>query len=497
MKNSLFWRLFTAFMAVVLVTILIMTATMTAMLRAERQNALENEMLVQARDLAQLMQMLDVQSFWRFDVNTSSGEAVSRKIEDLKNDYGATVWLVNAAGYALVSGDEGREALSDARVTEQIKRVLSGEEIRVLNLLSGYSAGGATIGVPWYGVPGGRVLGAILLTVGSEALAVDYSDLIRYSILAGLLALGMSGVLVFLIARAQSRPIRQINEAVQAFAGGDFSRRVEGIKGSGDVRRLAESFNGMAEDISRLDQSRKSFVANVSHELRSPMTCIQGYVQGMLDGTIEEGERERYLNTVLSETKRLTKLVGELLDLSRFEAGKTPLNKTRFDVDELILGVLFKFEQRIEDKGIDVEISFKEQPCFVEADADRITQVLTNLIDNAVKFAAENGQLVVWTHVVDNLCYVTVKNDGSPIPADDLPFIFERFYKVDKAHTSGGGTGLGLAIVKRIIEQHGQTISAASSGGLTSMVFTLERAKDGKLDDHEASANDAEKEGQS
>lgn len=476
MKNSLFWRLFTAFMAVVVVTILTMTATMTALLRAERRDALENELTVQARDLAQLVQMVDVQSFWRFD----SGTAVSRKVEDIQENYDASVWLINSAGVALVSDDAAREALSDQRVMEQVKRVLSGEEIRTQNLPGSYAPGTVTIGVPWYDVPSGRVLGAILLTVGGDALAVDYSDLIRYSLLAGLLALALSGVLVFVIARAQSRPIRQINEAVQAFAGGDFSRRVDGIKASGDVRRLADSFNGMAEDISRLDQSRKSFVANVSHELRSPMTCIQGYVQGMLDGTIEEHERERYLNTVLSETKRLTKLVGELLELSRFEAGKTPLNRTRFDIDELILSVLFKFEKRIEDKGIDVEISFKEQPCFVEADSDRMTQVLTNLIDNAVKFAAEGGQLVVWTHVVDNLCYVTVKNDGLPIPADDLPFIFERFYKVDKAHTSGGGTGLGLAIVKRIVEQHGQTISVTSGGGMTSFVFTLECVRDGK-----------------
>ena len=481
MKNSLFWRLFTAFMAVVLATILVMTATMTALLRAERRDALEKEMLVQARDLAQLMSMLDLSSFWRFDSATASGAAVTRKIEDIQNAYQAEVWLVNASGVGLTTGSEAsKDDLNDPRVVEQIKRVLSGEEIRAQNLPGSSTAGTVTIGVPWYGVPGGRVLGAILLSVGGEALKVDYSDLIRYSVLAGLAALALSGVLVFIIARAQSRPIRQITDAVQAFAGGDFSRRVEGVKGDGDVARLADSFNAMAEDVSRLDQSRRSFVANVSHELRSPMTCIQGYVQGMLDGTIQDGEREKYLNTVLSETKRLTKLIGELLDLSRFEAGKTPLNKTRFDIDELILSVLFKFEQRIEDKGIDVEISFKEQPCYVEADMDRITQVVTTLIDNAVKFAAEKGRLIVWTHVVDNLCYVTVKNDGATIPADDLPFIFERFYKVDKAHTSGGGTGLGLAIVKRILEQHGQTISVTSAGGLTTFVFTLERAKDSK-----------------
>ena len=180
MKNSLFWRLFTAFMAVVLVTIFVMTATMTAMLRAERRDALEKEMLVQARDLAQLMSMLDVSSFWRFDSGTASGAAVMRKIEDIQSDYQAEVWLVNAAGVGLAAGsDASNEDLNDPRVVEQIKRVLSGEEIRAQGLPGSSASGTVTIGVPWYGVPGGRVLGAILLTVGGAALNVDYSDLIR------------------------------------------------------------------------------------------------------------------------------------------------------------------------------------------------------------------------------------------------------------------------------------------------------------------------------
>ncbi len=200
----------------------------------------------------------------------------------------------------------------------------------------------------------------------------------------------------------------------------------------------------------------------------------------MLDGTISDEERPKYLNTVLAETQRLTKLVGELLDLSRFESGKIPLNLTTFDINELILGVMFKYEQRIEDKQISVEITFKEQPCLVRADSDRITQVVTNLVDNAVKFTPENGQLTVWTHTVDGLAYVTVKNEGVGIPAEDLPFIFDRFYKVDKAHTSGMGTGLGLSIVQKILEQHGQSITASSSGNMTSFVFTLERGEDKK-----------------
>jgi len=196
----------------------------------------------------------------------------------------------------------------------------------------------------------------------------------------------------------------------------------------------------------------------------------------MLDGTIDEAERPRYLETVLAETKRLTKLVGALLELSRFESGKMPMNMTVFDINELVLSVMFRYEQKIEDKGILVDITFKEQPCYVLADSDRITQVVTNLIDNAVKFTRENGQLTVWSHVVDSVVYVTVKNEGAGIPAADLPFIFDRFYKVDKAHTSGMGTGLGLSIAKKIIEQHGQEIKASSSGSMTTFVFTLEQA---------------------
>ena len=467
--------MFLAFMAALVATITVLSFTMVALMRAERQEALEAEVRVQARDLAQLMQVRDVTAFWQFDPNAASSAAVNRKIQEIQETYDAAVWLVNSSGYAVIlnGGQVSEETLRDERVIEQIKRVLSGEELRQQGLVGQQIV---SIGVPWYNVTNTTVQGAVLLNVSVRSLAVDYSDLIRYSLLAGVLALSLGAALALFIARRQSQPIRQINEAVQAFAHGDFDRRVT-IAGADEAAQLAQSFNSMAEELGRLDQSRRSFVANVSHELRSPMTCIQGYVQGMLDGTIREDEREKYLGTVLSETQRLTKLVSELLDLSRFESGKFPLEKTRFDIDELILGILFKYERRIEDKGIDVEISFKEQPCYVLADVARITQVITNLIDNAVKFAAEKGQIVIWTHVVDALCYVTVKNDGAGIPAEDLPFVFERFYKVDKAHTSGGGTGLGLAIAKRIVEQHGQTISVSSAGGMISFVFTLEKAE--------------------
>lgn len=477
MKNTLFWRLICAFVGTLIMTVLVLSFIMVALLRAERQNAYEAEVRLQAQDVAQLLQMQDVSFMWRLD--PTPGSTVQWKIDEIRETYEAEIWLVNVNGSALVVGSkEYGGQINDAHVIEQIWQVLRGNEIRVQGMFEELGSGVVTIGVPWYGSGtfSKQVMGAVLMHISVDSLQVDYSDLIRYAAFAAVVALVVGTLLAWFIARNQLRPLRQINDAVTAFAGGDFERRVE-IRGDSEMAQLAASFNKMAAEISTLDQSRKSFVANVSHELRSPMTCIQGYIQGIIDGTITEEERPKYLNTVLSETRRLTKLVGELLDLSRFESGKIPMNMTVFDVNELILSVLFRYEQKIEDKGVVVDISFKEQPCYVRADIDRMTQVVTNLIDNAVKFTREGGQLAVWTQTDDARASVTVRNEGTGIPAEDLPFIFDRFYKVDKAHTSGMGTGLGLSIVKKIMEQHGQSVTANSSGSMTTFVFTLEKAE--------------------
>ena len=476
MRNSLFWRMFLAFLAAVVLTVAVLSVTMVTLLRAERQEGLEAEVRVQARDLAALMEVHETVGFWATDPSSATSAAVNRKIEELQQSYNAEIWLVNAGGYALImnGGQVKSEDLRDERVITQIRRVLAGEEIRLRGILAGYEQV-VTIGVPWFNVTGTQTLGAVLVNVGLDTLQVDYSDLIRYAVLASVLALPLGAALSFVIARRELRPINKIGTAVAAFTRGAFDARVEDVKGSDEAAHLAASFNTMAEALSRLDKSRASFVQNVSHELRSPMTSIQGYVQGMLDGTITPEESPKYLEVVLSETKRLTRLVNELLDLSRMDSGVlTPDIKT-FDITELILSVMFTFEKRIEDKKLDVDISFVVQPCPVKADSALITEVLTNLIDNAVKFAAEGGQLTVWTHDVGGQCRVTVKNDGKTIPPEDLPFIFDRFYKVDKAHTVGGGTGLGLAIAKKIIDAHGQTITATSAGGVTSFSFTLEK----------------------
>lgn len=472
MKSSLFRRLFFAFVGVLLITILSFTGILCVSSAAQQRAAYEAELTLQARDVAQLMQGMEMTSLWRVDPLNAS--TFQWKIDEIQEDYQASVWLVYKSGYVRILGGTDAENPDTIVLNDALRGLFSGQEVRAQGAFPELGESTLTIGVPWTTPDESVVLGGVLLQVDASTIPISLHSVAGYSIVAGIVSMLIGVLLSYLIASRQTRPVRAIQRAVAAFSSGDFSARVE-AEGSREMRELADSINRMAEDLDHLEESRKTFVASVSHELRSPMTCIQGYVEGMLDGTVAPGEREKYLNTVLSETRRLTKLVHDLLELSRFESGKFPLTMSDFDLGEMILSTMFKFEQRIEEKHMLVDISFKEQPLFVRADADRIEQVLTNLIDNAVKYGSEGGQLTVWTHTVDSLAYVTVKNEGPAIPPDDLPFIFDRFYKVDKAHTSGMGTGLGLSIVKRIIEQHGKTITATSSGRETAFVFTLQR----------------------
>ena len=475
MRSTLFRRLFLAFVGTLLVTVLTFTGILFFLVRTQQRQAYEAELTLQARDVAQLMQQGEAVTLWRVDPMDSS--TFQWKVNEIQQNYNARIWLVYISGYVRILGDASstEQPIASVAMNDALRQMLSGETVRTVGTFSELGPGVLSIGVPWYSSDGRFVLGGVLIHVELSGIPADYSDLLTFSLVGGLIALLIGICLSYFLARRQTRPIRGIREAVAAFAAGDFTVRAP-VEGSQEMRELALSINQMAQDLDNLEGSRRAFVSNVSHELRSPMTCIQGYVEGMLDGTIPERERDTYLRTVRSETQRLTKLVHDLLELSRIESGSFPLNRTVFDVDELILSVMFRYEQAIEKKHMAVDIDFREQPLFVSADNDRIVQVLTNLVDNAVKYGAEGGQLTVRTESSGGKASVSIRNEGPTIPPEDLPFIFDRFYKVDKAHTSGKGTGLGLSIVRRILEQHGEGITAASAAGLTTFVFTLEKS---------------------
>lgn len=301
-----------------------------------------------------------------------------------------------------------------------------------------------------------------------------YSDIFTAVVIAVLITIPVA----FIISKYITRPVSQINAVVTEFSHGNYDSRVSNMRND-ELGRLGESFNDMADKVGGLEKTRRDFVANVSHELRSPLASIHGFLEAMEDGTIPERDHQKYIGVVLDETRRMTGMVNDLLDIARIESGQYKLNLTVFDINELIGRVLITFEAQILAKDIDVNAILGDEPIYVEADRDRIGQVLHNLISNAIKFIPEKGGiLTVESRVNRQDVYVSVRDNGPGIPEKDQPHIFDRFYKAEKAHTytNKSGTGLGLAIVKLVIDQHRSKITLSSNENGTDFTFMLKRA---------------------
>ena len=312
------------------------------------------------------------------------------------------------------------------------------------------------------------------ITEARGAVGMAYMEVILVSLIAVLISV----IVVYYTTTRLTRPFMEINEIVQKYSKGDYNVRIP-ISSIEEATQLAISFNTMADQLKDLEATRRSFVANVSHEVRSPLTSMKGFLEAMQDGTIGPDEYEKYIGIVLSETKRMAVMVNDLLDLARIESGKTALKLEIFDINELIRRTLITFEARIYEHHMEVDVKFAQEQYYVEADSAQISQVLRNIIDNAIKYSPDDSKLRIATYAMKREIYVSIQDSGQGIPEQDIPHVFDRFYKVEKAHTPSkqSGTGLGLSIVKRIIDQHNQTITLKSAKGKGStFTFTLKRA---------------------
>ena len=269
---------------------------------------------------------------------------------------------------------------------------------------------------------------------------------------------------VYYISRKISEPLKEIANAASSFSVGKMDVRV-GVSGKDEVAELSRTFNNMAESLQHLEKQRATFISNISHDLRTPMTSITGFVDGILDGTIPKERQEHYLEIISSESKRLSRLVNTLLEISRIEARDLTVNMRPYNLSEQVRLIILSFEQKISNKKIDVEFNVPvDDDIFVFADMDAIHQVIYNLCDNAVKFTNENGLITITLSLEkDRKVYISIKNTGSGIPKEDLPFVFERFYKTDRSRgLDKTGMGIGLFIVKTIINKHGEDIKVSS-----------------------------------
>ncbi len=331
------------------------------------------------------------------------------------------------------------------------------------------------VGMPIYdksGIPSGIVLTSTSLEPTLDA----FRELMTVCVLTSLGAVFVAIVLMALILRRQNSPLQEIRRTANDFAHGKLSSRLKvNRKHPVDVQELALAFNNMAEALEKAELQRQEFVANVSHELKTPMTTISGFMDGMLDGTIPPEEQPKYMGLVSEETKRLSRLVRSMLDISKLpqEGGVPEERKSQFDVAECVGRVLITFERKITQKELDVAVNFPDLPVYTRADQDSITQVVYNLLDNAVKFCQAGGRLGVEIRQTPEKIYVAISNTGNPIPAEELPLVFERFHKIDKSRTDKEGWGLGLYIVKTIVCSHGENIRVSSAGDTTEFTFTL------------------------
>lgn len=282
-------------------------------------------------------------------------------------------------------------------------------------------------------------------------------------------------IAVYFITERIVHPLRDMTGVVKCYSKGDFSQRVV-VHGKDEVAELGIAFNNMASSLENLERMRNSFLANVSHDLRTPMTTIAGFIDGITSGAIPPYKQEYYLGVISDEVHRLSRLVSQLLDVSRLESGDRKFNFTDFDIAELSRIVLISFESKIEEKRLDVQFISDDDSMPVHADKDAIHQVLYNLCHNAMKFSREGGRFEIKiTRVADKKIKVTVYNEGQGIPAVDLPMVFDRFYKTDESRgLDKNGVGLGLYISKTIIDAHGEKIGAESvENEYCSFSFTL------------------------
>lgn len=317
--------------------------------------------------------------------------------------------------------------------------------------------------------------GAVVIMTPEAALRDQTSGVFVIIWFSSLLALVASVFMIYYFAQQiLIRPLYDLNTVANKMSKGDFSLRAM-VSSDDEIGSLANSFNLMAESIEHTDQNRRDFISNISHELRSPITSIRGFIAGILDGIIPKDKENYYLNVVYEEINRLTRLINDLLDLSAMESGRFSMNITEVDLNEIIRVSIVKFETKINDKKLKVDISLDAEHQYVAADRDRLIQVVTNLLDNAVKHSAPEGHVEVSTRVKGKKVTVSIYNDGTPISDSDLKNIWSRFYKADRSRTQKESTGLGLPIVRNILTQLGEDVWVENRETGVVFQFTLSK----------------------
>ncbi|MDR3207299.1 MAG: HAMP domain-containing histidine kinase [Oscillospiraceae bacterium] len=389
----------------------------------------------------------------------------------------ANVFMANASGRIVVCSDINCAHLGKFLPDEAVRNILNDQRLSSTVLTGLFDDERVTVGRVLLS-PSGRVGGYLLVSATAQSHRRLTEGFARIFFMVGMAVMIFACLSAYWSSRRMTAPLRLMRLASRRFAQGDFAIRIPHGASADEIDELSESFNAMADALQKADELRSEFIANVSHELKTPMTTISGFIDGVLDGTIPPDKSEEYLGAIRDEVRRLSRLVSSMLGIARLQAGQTvPIRRT-FDIVDLVCRTLLSFEGAVEKRGLRVETELPGEPVIVQADPDAITQVVYNLLDNAVKYSRERGCLWVSLIKRGGKLHVSVKNEGPTIPPDELPYVFERFHKADKSRgVDRASLGLGLYIVKTILGNMRESITVTSEDGVTEFSFTLSESK--------------------
>ena len=471
MKNSIQKKLFITYGIAIMIGFGILALTLLQILDQyfieNRKELLYDQGKKVAREAAQVLYL-----------GNPNSRSLVNDLQVLDKFLSAHIWVVDDRGVIVaVSGANEEKLLGRSLLESDMQELEKGDGIERRGDFEGMlKEPSLSVGYPVFvnsNFSGGVLVHASLLEIES-----NFREAYRLILWAILVSVAVAYGILYIQIRRISDPLREISEAAKIISGGEFQKRLD-INTGDEIEELGRSFNNMAESLEKIEENRRNLIANISHDLRSPMTSIRGFIEGLLDGTIPEEKREHYLNIVLGESKRLITMTNQLLELNNMQQGKLEIREEAFELNESIRRKLIAYEKQITEKGLNVTLHMQEEKSYAASDQGLIERVLSNLIDNAVKFTPEKGSIDIRTYENNKSICVDISNTGTSIGAEELNRVWNRFHKGDASRgVYKGGYGLGLAIVKEIISQLGEKISVSSGEDFVKFSFTIKKAKE-------------------
>ncbi len=408
--------------------------------------------------------------------NEVSLETVKLQLDALDTYLNATLWIINPSGRMILDSSAPLDLENEIVIENFDPTVTEGSYYTIGDFFHTFEENMLSVFAPITSEY--KVKGYVVIHYSMNSIQIEANKLLNISYVMLIILFLLSLIILIFFTEIVYIPLRKITEATEQYASGNMHYEFS-VESEDEIGYLAATLSYMASEIARSEDDQKKFVANVSHDFRSPLTSIKGYLEAMMDGTIPPEMYEKYLTILLNETERLSKLTNSLLTLNNLNTKGIMLNKTDFDINQTIRNVAATFEGTCRSKTIAIELVLTGDEMYVLADIDKIQQVLYNLLDNAIKFSHHDSIIKLETSEKHNKIFVSVKDSGIGIPKDDLKLIWNRFYKSDLSRGKDKkGTGLGLSITKEIIRSHGENINVISTEGVgTEFIFSLPKSR--------------------